>query len=72
MQPMFKSTEIEHRQTYRPQPIEPRQRSKPWVVPVALAFLIVLLLVALVALGQQVPSGETIVTTTTTPFDLAP
>ena len=74
MQPMFKSTERERR-SYRPQPLEPVRRNRPWVVPVALAVLIVFLLVALVALAQQVPSSPyppDQSTVSTTPFNSTP
>ncbi len=57
MQPMYQPTETEHRHSIRPQPLEPIQRNRPWVVPVALAALIVILLMALVALAQQAPGA---------------
>ena len=56
MQPIYRQTEVD-RQSYRPQPLEPTRRSKPWVVPVALAFLIVLLLIVLISLAQQAPTS---------------
>ena len=76
MQPMFKPTEFDDRDyTFRPQPIEPVRHQKPWVVPLALTFLIVFLLIALVALGQQAPtSSDPLVeqTTVTTLTQLTP
>jgi hypothetical protein len=80
MQPQYRTTgfrtpEAERRHAYRPQPLEPVQRAKPWVVPVALAMLIVVLLVALVALAQQVPASSDPVrntTTSTTLFGIDP
>ena len=56
MQPIYRPTEVD-RHSYRLQPLEPARRSKPWVVPVALAFLIVLLLIVLISLAQQAPTS---------------
>ena len=77
MQPTFKPTELDrYRQApsprpapaHRPQPLEPRRPNRPWVVPLARAGLIVVLLVALVALAAQAPTLDESVFTTTTLF----
>ena len=60
MKPSRWSNEVEMGNSYRPQPIEPIGRLRPWMVPVALAALIVVLLIALIGMAAQAPGANDI------------
>ena len=56
---MYKPSDITRWRPVRPQPLEPIIRNRPWVVPVALAVLIVVLLIGLATLAEQAPGADT-------------
>ena len=53
---MYNPADYHDTHRYRPAPVRTRRPERPWVVPVALAAVIVLLLVALVILAGEAPT----------------